>query len=82
MIKTCVVLDGKVINVGEWDYQYAQIDGEQVAQNPPPEGAIIEERDFEYSEEFGWREVGTTQPPTPEERLVVLEDAVLSLMME
>ena len=35
MIKSCVVLDGKIINVGEWDYQIgpimvtpAEVDGE------------------------------------------------------
>lgn len=86
MIKTCVVLDGKIINVGDWDFQYLQVeinppeydeDGkvikdavyEQVAQNPLPKGAVIEERDFGYMEEHGWREVGWKPPLSTEEQL-------------
>lgn len=56
MIKPCVVLEGKVINIGEWD----DLDGT----NPMPEGAVVEEREFEYTEEYGWREVGYVEPPT------------------
>ncbi|HHY74264.1 MAG TPA: hypothetical protein GX497_13780 [Bacillus bacterium] len=69
MMKTCVVLNGKTINVGEWDYQFVDVDGEQVAQNPIPDGAVIEERDFEYSEEFGWRETCFVPQPTEIEKL-------------
>lgn len=75
-MKKCVVLNGQIINVGDWNYQYQQVetlpaeydkDGnvikeavfEQVATNPLPIGVAIEERDFEYSEDRGWYEVGT-----------------------
>lgn len=33
------------------------------------ENATIEEREMEYSEEYGWREVGTSFPPTETELL-------------
>jgi len=49
------VFSGSIYHVGEWDYQY---DENLVAQNSLPTYAVIEERDFEYSSEFGWREVG------------------------
>lgn len=40
--------DGKVINVGAWDYQYVldEDTGEVVAQNPKPEGATTQEEDI------------------------------------
>lgn len=98
MIKKCVVLDGKVINIGEWDYQKqlnevepAQYDEngylikeavfEEKIINPMPEGATIEERDFEYDPDRGWYEVGTRQEPTAQERLEALEQTMLELIM-
>ena len=99
MIKTCVVLDGEVINIGEWDYMYEQVEikpavidketGEMlepaeyevVVRNPLPDGAIIEEREFEYSEEYGWREMGYIEPPTEEQqRLLDLEMAMAAIL--
>jgi len=76
MIKECVVLNGKIINIGEWDYQIQQREVkppeydeegnivkeavfEDKVMNPMPEGAVIEERDFEYDPNYGWYEVGT-----------------------
>jgi len=76
MIKKCYVLNGKVINIGEWDYQIQQQEVsppeydeegnivkeavfENRALNPMPEGAAVEERDFEYDTDRGWYEVGT-----------------------
>ena len=76
MIKKCVVLNGKVINIGEWDYQKQKVlvsppeydkDGKLIKEtvyedkimNPLPEGATVEERDFEYDLDRGWYEVGT-----------------------
>ena len=76
MIKKCVVLNGKVINIGEWDYQKQKVlvsppeydkDGKLIKEavyedkimNPLPEGATVEERDFEYDTNYGWYEVGT-----------------------
>jgi hypothetical protein len=38
--------NGKLINIGEWDYQYStNTTGEQAAGNPLPEGAYSEERE-------------------------------------
>lgn len=73
MLKSCVVLNGVVINIGEWDYLYEDSDGEQVVRNPMPEGATIEERDFDYQPDRGWYEVGTPAPKTPAERIAELE---------
>lgn len=81
MIKRCVVLNGTIINVGEWDYQY---DSEGNAQNPFPEGAVVEERDFEYTEEHGWREVGFVPKPSEVELLqekVAMQETVIEELM-
>lgn len=74
MMKECAVLNGKVINIGPWDYMVQDVEvgldeaGNSIYEdritNPLPEGTIIEEREFEYSEDYGWREVGTTRPKT------------------
>ena len=65
MIKKCYVLDGQIINIGEWDYQKTiNEQGEEVISNPLPQGATEENRDFEYNEERGWYEVGTVQVPS------------------
>lgn len=87
MIKECVVLNGQVINIGEWDYRIEQVEVkaavideetqeiiqpaeyEDVVRNPMPEGATIEQRDFEYDENRGWYEVGTTAPLSEIEKL-------------
>lgn len=69
MIKNCVVLGGKVINVGDWD-----------AQQPMPTGAVVEQRDFEFSADRGWYEVGTAAAPTPEERVAAVESAIISIL--
>lgn len=97
MIKECVVLNGKVINVGPWDYQITKVEVapavydeegnmtkeavfEERTMNSMPEGTTIENRDFEYDQDKGWYEVGTSNPPTAEERLAALELAMLALM--
>lgn len=80
MIKECVVLNGAVINVGPWDYQYIEINGEQVAQNPLPDGAVVESRDLDYSNDRGWHEAGEILPPTTEERLAAAEMMIIELM--
>lgn len=80
-MKKCVVLEGNVINIGEWDYQKnIDRDGIEVIGNPLPEGAIIEEREFEYSEDRGWNEVGMPQVPSDKERIAMLENTILGLM--
>ncbi|MFT9496602.1 hypothetical protein [Anaerosolibacter sp.] len=76
MIKKCIVINGKIINIGEWDYQ--EIDGD--IKNPLPDGAVEEERDFEYNEDKGWYEVGTISLPTQEERIAMLEDTINFLL--
>lgn len=80
MIKKCYVLDGKVINIGDWEYFKKQVEVspaeyndegnvvkdavfEEVVTNPMPEGAVEQERNFEYSEERGWFEVGIIPKP-------------------
>ncbi|GEM_PF-4714491 len=80
MIKTCVVLNGRIINVGDWDYQYEEKDGAKVSKNPIPEGATFEEREFEHSLENGWTETGISNVLSTEDRIQVLEDAVNSLL--
>lgn len=54
MMKTCVILNGQIINIGEWDYQYTEINGEQTAQNPFPDGATIGERAMEQDADEVW----------------------------
>ena len=73
MIKSCVVLNGKIINIGEWD--------DMNGGNPMPEGAVIEERDFEHDEDRGWYEVGTYPEPTAQERIEALEAAILEVIL-
>lgn len=81
MIKKCYVIDAKVINVGEWDYQKTiNEQGEEVISNPLPQGATEENRDFEYTEERGWFEVGKITEPTEKERVDMLENIILTLM--
>lgn len=65
MIKKCAILNNKIINIGEWD---SAIDEKGIEQNPMPEGATIEECDFEYDADRGWYEVGTLPEPTLEEK--------------
>ena len=39
--------DGKLINIGEWDYQYeTDNDGNSIAKNPLPDGAYSEEKNI------------------------------------
>ncbi|MDR7856071.1 hypothetical protein [Tissierella sp.] len=84
MMKPCVVLNGNVINIGEWEYQYIEINGEQVSKNPIPDGAIIEDREFEYSEDHGWREVGWVPSLSEVDKLKISQaeqfEAILELL--
>jgi hypothetical protein len=47
--------DGKLINIGPWDYQFEQADeaSEPVAQNPLPEDAYSEEREVFIDDDGG-----------------------------
>jgi len=80
MMKSCVVLNGRVINIGEWDYQKEMVGTEEVIHNPMSEGAIIEERDFEYSDDRGWYQVGVQAPKTAIE-LLQEENTMLQLAL-
>lgn len=84
-IKKVIVLNGEIINVGEWDYQIT-IDesGNEIIGNPLPEGATEEEREMFFSEEHGWREVGWKPPITKEEQIEQLkqENEILKYTLE
>lgn len=67
-MKKVVVLNNEIINVGEMDEM--------------PEGAVIEEREMEYTTQCGWREVGYIEPPSQQNRIAELENIILNLLME
>lgn len=69
--KPCVILDGKVINIGPWD--------DQGGLNPMPEGAVIEEREVYQGEDGGWYVVGETRPKTPQEEINELKQLIADL---
>lgn len=82
MIKNCVVLNGQVIHIGDWDYFAPMDDTETNGEitNPMPVGAVVEQRDFEYNEDRGWYESGTQPAPTLQERLEATEQALFAVM--
>lgn len=80
MLKQCVKLVNEIINIGPWDYQYIEVDGVQVAQNPLPEGAVVVEIDVFQDADGGWKATGTAVTPTIEERMQAAEDALTSLL--
>ncbi len=69
--KPCVILDGKVINIGPWD----DLNGT----NPMPDGAVVEERDVEQGSDGGWYVVGEPRPKTSQERIAEFEQIVADL---
>ncbi|CAN7361209.1 hypothetical protein [Paenibacillus sp. LjRoot56] len=79
MMKSCVVLNGKVINIGEWDYQYEQIENEMVARNPMPEGAGIVELEILEGADGGLYAADQVRPKTSEQRIAELEQLVADL---
>lgn len=70
MIKKCYVLDGEIINIGEW------VSAEQL-----PIGAIEEERDFQYTEDRGWFEVGEMLQPS-ETQILREENEILKSKLQ
>lgn len=52
---------------------------EDLITNPFPEGATIEERDFEDDHDRGWFEVGTEPPKTPQQEIEELKQLVAAL---
>lgn len=52
---------------------------EDQMKNPFPEGATIEERDFEYDSERGWYEVGTEAPKTSQQEIDELKQLIADL---
>jgi hypothetical protein len=90
MMKDCVILNGQIINIGPWDYQIkqVQVDGDEEnpvyedrESNPFPVGATIEQRDVDFSDERGWYEVGTVQPPSVEEQLKQVQLMMNTILM-
>lgn len=81
MLKKVYILEGKIINVGDWDYQKSIDDkGVEVIENPLPDGAMEEQREMKYTEERGWHEIGKPVLPTDKERIEMLEDTILFLL--
>lgn len=78
MMKKVYILDEKIINVGDWDYQY---DENQTAMNPLPDGAIETEKEMEYDDNRGWHEAGTQPAISEKERIAQLEQENLMVMM-
>jgi hypothetical protein len=62
MIKSCVLTNGMVEHIGEWNYQFIDIDGEQIPQNPLPEGAVIVDLEVYQDADGAWRVVGHEPP--------------------
>lgn len=55
MKKVCVVRNGELLNVGEWDHQITTDDfGNSVEQNPFPEGSVQGEYDVELTADGGY----------------------------
>lgn len=83
MMKRCYVLDGEIINVGDWDYKrYVDEEGNEIIGNQLPEGATIEERDFEYDEDRGWYEVGTPRELTEIDKLKISQAEQFETILE
>lgn len=86
MIKKCWVLDGQIINIGDWDYQKTVgLDGKEVIGNPLPKGAVMEERNFEQSPDGGWYldgKVPKTEVELLREDVQVTQMALLDLVEE
>lgn len=59
ILKDVVLLNGEIINVGEWDFNLCKNDetGEEIVGNPLPEGAILSKLEMKYTKEDGWREI-------------------------
>lgn len=73
MLKECVILNGKVINIGPWDYQYKEIGGKQIAMNPLPEGAEIVEMEVVEGPDGGLYPAGYVPPETSDKKIARLE---------
>lgn len=92
MRKECVILNGRVINIGPWDYQYQMVqvgedeEGnpiyEERAMNPMPEGAVIEEREIEIGPDGGLYVVGEPRPESPEQKIARLESELAATREE
>lgn len=83
MMKECVVLNGDVINIGPWDYRYTDLDdGETVALNPLPEGAVMQELEIVEGADGGLYPADYTPTKTPEQtRLDLMQTAIDDLIL-
>jgi len=59
--KECVLLDGKIINIGPWDY------GSDSETNPLPAGAEVLDLEVYQNDDGGWYAEGYDQPSMPSE---------------
>lgn len=69
MKKECILLDGKVINIGPWDYQMQA----EIATNPLPKGAEVVELEVDQKEDGGWYAVEYAAPATDSLEAAVAE---------
>lgn len=77
MMKKCVVLNGAVINIGEWDFQVTKVEvglsesGEPIYEehvmNPLPDGSEVLELEVAQNEDGGWYAVEYQPVKTPSE---------------
>lgn len=77
-LKTVVVLDGKIIHVGEWDYQFIEVGGEKI--NPLPKGATIEQREMELIDGV-WQELGYVPSISDKDRIEQLEQMINLILL-
>lgn len=89
--KKVTILNGAVINVGEWDYQYTSTFDEnglvtgKYSINPLPEGAVEEEKDvvFDGIKWYLESEYEKSKKPTTEQILQAkIEMIVLNLLID
>jgi len=76
MIKPCVILNGEVINIGDWDYQAVIVgikeDGQPIygeELNPLPAGAEVVDMEVCQSNDGSWCVVGYDPEPSELEQL-------------
>ena len=55
MLKECVIVDGRVENIGPWQYLPTEIDGVTTITNPFPVGGVIELREVVQDADGAWR---------------------------
>ena len=84
MLKQVFMLGDEIINVGEWDYKIEKDEeGNEVIENPLPEGAYVVEKEMKWIEEIGWKPIDWVKPLTQQEQLERdYADLVIKLVTE